>query len=180
MAAVADGLFERDIASLRYQFPYMEKGSRRPDPPAIAQSAVRAAVDAARRHMPDLPMFAGGKSYGGRMSSQAQAETPLPGVRGLVFLGFPLHPANKPSVVRATHLGKISVPMLFLQGTRDALAHRDLMIATVGTLPGPTTLSWFEDADHSFHVPARSETSDAQIMEKLLDTLRDWIDTVLR
>src|SRR5688572_27368778 len=122
MAGIASGLAQRRIATLRFQFPYMEQGSKRPDSPKVAHAAVRAAVQEAAKRLPNLPLFAGGKSFGGRMTSQAQAAEPLAGVRGLVFVGFPLHPAGKPSVERAEHLGQVQVPMLFLQGTRDTLA----------------------------------------------------------
>jgi uncharacterized protein len=127
MAAIADGLFERGVATLRYQFPYMEQGGKRPDPPKLAQATVRAAVAEASRLVPKLPLIAGGKSFGGRMTSQAQADSPLPGVRGLAFLGFPLHAAGRPSEERAAHLFEVKIPMLFLQGTRDALADMPLM-----------------------------------------------------
>ena len=176
MTSVADGLAERGIATLRYDFPYMERGSGRPDSPKIATACVRAAVAAAVEF--DLPLFAGGKSFGGRMTSQAQAETPLPGVRGLVFFGFPLHAARKPSVARATHLAEVRVPMLFLQGARDALAERALIEAEVGKL-GRATLAITEDADHSFHVPKRSGRTDAEVMDALLDTLAAWVGRVL-
>lgn len=152
MAKVADGLATRGIATLRYQFPYMERGSRRPDVPRVAHAAVRAAVVEAARRLPELPLFAGGKSFGGRMTSQAQAVGLLPQVRGLVFLGFPLHPAGKPSDERAAHLFDVDVPMLFLQGTRDELADSALLRALVDRLGARAVLA---DADHSFHVPAR-------------------------
>ena len=179
MAAVAQGLSERGIASLRYQFPYMERGSRRPDAPRLAQATVRAAVAEAARELPGLALFAGGKSFGGRMTSQAQALSPLPGVRGLVFVGFPLHPAGKPSDERATHLSDIAVPMLFLQGTRDELAQLDLLQPVVSRLGSRATLEVFEHADHSFHVPVRSGRKDAQVMEELLDRTSVWIRAVL-
>jgi len=179
MAAVAQGLSERGIASLRYQFPYMERGSRRPDAPRLAHATVRAAVAEAARQLPGLALFAGGKSFGGRMTSQAQALSPLPGVRGLVFVGFPLHPAGKPSDERATHLSDIAVPMLFLQGTRDELAQLDLLQPVVSRLGSRATLEVFEHADHSFHVPVRSGRKDAQVMEELLDRTSVWIRAVL-
>jgi len=179
MAAVAQGLFERGIASLRYQFPYMERGSRRPDAPRLAHAAVRAAVAEAARQLPGLALFAGGKSFGGRMTSQAQAQSPLPDVRGLVFIGFPLHPAGKPSDERAAHLSNVEVPMLFLQGTRDELARLDLLQAAVTELGSRATLALFEHADHSFHVPARSGRSDAQVMDEVLDWIAKWIDEAL-
>ena len=174
MAAVATGLAARGIATLRYQFPYMEQGSRRPDVPPIAHATVRAAVAEAVRRLPGLPLLAGGKSFGGRMTSQAQAEAPLPGVHGLVFFGFPLHPAGKPSDERAGHLSAVDVPMLFLQGARDALADATLLRKVVKRLGARATLHLFDDADHSFHVPARSGRTDAQVMETLLETLAAW------
>ena len=175
MAAVAAGLYERGVATLRYQFVYMEKGSRRPDGPALAQAVVRAAVDEARRRLPGLALFAGGKSFGGRMTSQAQAEAPLPDVRGIAFLGFPLHAANKPSTVRAGHLFDILIPMLFLQGTRDALADPVLIRQIAGELGERATLETFPDADHSFHVPVRSGRTDEQVRAILLDALANWM-----
>jgi predicted alpha/beta-hydrolase family hydrolase len=175
MAAVATGLFERGIATLRYQFPYMEKGSKRPDPPPVAQAAVRAAIASAAQHCPSLKLVAGGKSFGGRMTSQAQAKTPLAGVRGLAFLGFPLHPAGKPSSERGKHLGDVSIPMLFLQGTRDTLAELPLIEAVTAALGSRASLKLFEHADHSFHVPVRSGRNDGEIMAELLDTLAAWI-----
>ncbi len=175
MADFASGLAKRGIATLRYQFPYMERGSRRPDPPTMAHAAVRAAVVEAARTMPDVPLFAGGKSFGGRMTSQAQAAQPLPGVRGLVFVGFPLHPAGKPSASRAEHLAQVHIPMLFLQGSRDALAELDLLRPVVSKLGARTTLEVFEDADHAFHVPARSGRTDAQVMESMLDAASGWM-----
>ena len=175
MAATANGLAERGIATLRYQFPYMEQGSKRPDTPRVAHAAVRAAVIEAARLMPGLPLFAGGKSFGGRMTSQAQAASQLPGVRGLVFLGFPLHPAGKPSNERAKHLFEVRIPMLFLQGTRDALADLQLIQALVAQLGSRATLKLFQDADHSFHVPARTGRKDTEVMADLSAALADWI-----
>jgi predicted alpha/beta-hydrolase family hydrolase len=171
MAAVATGLAARGIATLRYQFPYMERGSRRPDVPRVAHATVRAAVDEAARQLPGLPLLAGGKSFGGRMTSQAQADSALPGVHGLVFLGFPLHPAGKPSDERAAHLSDVAVPMLFLQGTRDELADTNLLQALVKRLGQRATLRLFADADHSFHVPARSGRKDPEVMEEMLDVV---------
>jgi predicted alpha/beta-hydrolase family hydrolase len=179
MAAVAAELASRWIASLRYQFPYMERRAKRPDPPPLAQMTVRAAVAAAARALPDLALIAGGKSFGGRMTSQAQAKAPLPGVRGLAFLGFPLHPANRPSQDRAAHLFDVHIPMLFLQGTRDALAALDQIEPVCKKLGGRATLTLFENADHSFHVPARSGRTDAQIRGEMLDALASWIDRVI-
>jgi predicted alpha/beta-hydrolase family hydrolase len=175
MAAVAAGLSERGMATLRYQFPYMEAGGKRPDPPAVAHAAVRAAVDAARKRFPKLPLFAGGKSFGGRMTSQAQAKTPLDGVHGLVFFGFPLHAAGKPSRERAAHLSDVTIPMLFLQGTRDALADLGELQPVCKALPR-ATLALFEDADHSFHVPARTGRKDAEVMVEMLDSAAEWME----
>ena len=179
MAAVAQGLSERGIASFRYQFPYMERGSRRPDAPRLAHATVRAAVSEAARQLPGLALLAGGKSFGGRMTSQAQALSPLPGVRGLIFLGFPLHPAGKPSDERALHLSDITVPMLFLQGTRDELAQTDLLRGLAERLGSRVTLRLFEHADHSFHVPVRSGRNDSQVMDELLGCMTGWIDAAL-
>jgi uncharacterized protein len=178
MAAVAAGLAERGVASLRYQFPYMERGAKRPDPPKLAQAAVRAAVAEAARLLPGVALFAGGKSFGGRMTSQAQAESPLPGVRGLVFLGFPLHPPGKPSDARGEHLARVQVPMLFLQGSRDDFAGLGLLRPLVERLGGRATLTVFPDADHSFHVPARSGRSDAEVLADIPGVLAGWIAKV--
>ena len=176
MAAVANGLAERRIATLRYQFPYMEQGSRRPDAPRLAHATVRAAVVEASRLVPELVLFAGGKSFGGRMTSQAQAALPLPGVRGLVFLGFPLHPAGRPSDERGKHLFEVQLPMLFLQGTRDDLANLPLLEALCVQLGNRATLKLFQDADHSFHVPARTGRKDSEVRIELLDELADCIN----
>jgi len=178
METFATGLGERGVASLRYQFPYMEKGSRRPDPPAIAQAAVRAAVAEAGRTCPGMPLIAGGKSFGGRMTSQAQAITPLVSVRGLAFLGFPLHPAGKPSSDRAKHLAGVHVPMLFMQGTRDSLAESTLLESVVNSLGPSASLHLVREADHSFHVLARSGRNDREVMKEILDTLSTWIGAV--
>ena len=178
MAAVAQGLADRGIATLRFQFPFMEQGSRRPDPPAVAQAAVRAAVDEAARRLPGVPLFAGGKSFGGRMTSQAQAAAALPSVRGLVFVGFPLHPAGKPSTARAAHLAQVDVPMLFLQGTRDALADLALVQAQASLLGSRATLKVLDGADHAFHVLVRSGRTDAQVREELLDATAAWMLSV--
>jgi predicted alpha/beta-hydrolase family hydrolase len=174
MADFANGLARRGIATLRYQFPFMEQGSKRPDPPQRAHAAVRAAVAEAACRLPRLPLFAGGKSFGGRMTSQAQAASPLPGVRGLVFVGFPLHPAGQPSDERARHLSDVEVPMLFLQGTRDELADVPLLQVLVRQLGERATLKVFDDADHAFHVRARSGHTDAQTMEAMLDAMAAW------
>jgi uncharacterized protein len=179
MAAVATELAERGIATLRYQFPYMEQGGRRPDPPKLAHAAVRAAVAELTHRLPKLPLIAGGKSFGGRMTSQAQAAAPLTGVRGLVFLGFPLHPAGRPSAERGKHLFEVQVPMLFLQGTRDALAALDELKPLCKALGKRATLTLFQDADHSFHVPARTGRKDAQVRSEMLDALAEWIDAVI-
>ena len=175
MAAVAKGLAGRSIATLRYEFPYMQAKSKRPDPPKVAQAAVRAALGEARARMPKLPLFAGGKSFGGRMTSQAQAADPLPGVRGLIFLGFPLHAAGKPSDERAKHLFDVKVPMLFLQGSRDSLADLSLLEPMVKKLGARATLEIFEDADHSFHVPARTGRKDSEVMDDLVERMARWI-----
>jgi hypothetical protein len=180
MADLSAALAERAIATLRFQFPAMERGSRRPDPPAVAQAAVRAAVAEARRLLPALPLAAGGKSFGGRMSSQAQAAAPLPGVRGLAFLGFPLHPAGKPGSERAEHLRKVSLPMLFLQGTRDELADLALLRAALEPLGERATLQLFDDADHSFHVRASSGTDDRAVRGTLADAIAQWLGRLAR
>ena len=179
MTAVAHGLAERGIATLRYQFLYMERGSKRPDPPKLAHAAIRAAVAEAAKRLPKLPLVAGGKSFGGRMTSQAQAATPLPGVLGLAFLGFPLHPAKQPSRERGKHLAEVKIPMLFLQGTRDALASRDELEPLCQELGARASLRLFEDADHSFHVPARSGRKDTEVMSEMLDTFAAWADGVI-
>ena len=175
MASVAAGLAGRGIATLRYQFPYMERGAKRPDAPAIAQGAVRAAVAEAARIVPGLPLFAGGKSFGGRMTSQAQAASPMAEVRGLAFLGFPLHAPGKASDERAVHLFDVRVPMLFLQGSRDNFAELTLLQPLVERLGARALLKVFADADHSFHVPARSGRKDAEVREELLEALGGWI-----
>jgi len=176
MTVIANELATRGIATLRYQFPYMENGSKRPDPPKIAHAAVRAAVGEAGRLLPQLPLVAGGKSFGGRMTSQAQAAAPLANVRGLAFLGFPLHPAKQPSNDRARHLSDVQVPMLFLQGTRDELADLKLVQELAGTLGPRATLELIADADHSFHVRKSSGSTDAQVIGRLADLLAAWID----
>jgi uncharacterized protein len=175
MEQVASGLCDRGIATLRYQFPYMEKASKRPDPPAIAHAAVRAAVEEAARCCSGLALIAGGKSFGGRMTSQAQAIAPLAGVRGLAFLSFPLHPAGKPSDARAKHLSDVDVPMLFVQGTRDKLAELQLLEPAVKRLGTPASLHLVQQADHSFHVLARSGRNDRDAMREVVDTLSAWI-----
>jgi predicted alpha/beta-hydrolase family hydrolase len=179
MAAIAQGLAERGIATLRYQFPYMEQGSRRPDAPKLAHATVRAAVQEASRLIPGIALFAGGKSFGGRMTSQAQAAAPLPNVRGLVFLGFPLHPPGKPSEERAKYLFDVHIPMLFLQGTRDDFAELQLLEPLCEQLGDRATLKLLQDADHSFHVPARSGRKDAEVRAELLDAFAEWIHVVI-
>ena len=178
MAATARGLAQHDVATLRFQFPYMEARGRRPDPPALCHATVRAAVREAGRLAPGLPLFAGGRSFGGRMSSQAQALEPLPGVRGLLFLGFPLHPAGRPSDERARHLDAVRIPMLFVQGTRDALAERTLLEPLVRRLGAQARLELIEHADHSFHVPARCGRDDA-VLAALLHGAALWMETLL-
>jgi uncharacterized protein len=178
MNAVAAELGERGIATLRYQFPYMEGGGKRPDPPALAHATVRAAVAEAARLLPELPLIAGGKSFGGRMTSQAQAAAPLPGVRGLAFVGFPLHPAGRPAQERGKHLFDVQIPMLFLQGTRDALAQPQQLAPLCEALGPRATLKLFEGADHSFHVPARSGRNDAQVRDEMVDALAEWTEAV--
>ena len=175
MAAIAEGLKERGVATLRFQFPYMERGSKRVDSPRVAHAAVRAAVSEARRRAGTLPLFAGGKSFGGRMTSQTQAEAPLEDVRGLVFFGFPLHPAGAPSVERAAHLKDVGMAMLFLQGSNDPLADVSLMRPAVAALGRRATLRLFADADHSFHVPKRSGRTNAAVMGEVLDVAAEWM-----
>src|SRR4029077_8522997 len=175
MGAAAAELARQDIATLRYQFPYMETGARRPDPPQLAHATVRAAVAAALSFVPTLPLIAGGKSFGGRMTSQAQSKDPMQGVRGLVFLGFPLHPAGRPSQDRATHLFDVQIPMLFLQGTRDTLASLDQIEPLCKRLGRRATLKLFVDADHSFHVPARTGRKDAEVLGDVIDAFAAWL-----
>jgi predicted alpha/beta-hydrolase family hydrolase len=179
MTNVAEGLAAREVATLRYQFLYMERATRRPDPPKLAHMVVRAAVAEAGRRWPTLPLVAGGKSYGGRMTSQAQAAAPMPGLRGLAFFGFPLHPAGAPSRERGAHLSDVQVPMLFLQGARDALAHLDQIEPLCSELGPRATLKLFADADHSFHVPAKSGSNDAEMMAKMLDAFAKWTDALV-
>ena len=175
MAAIASGLAERGIATLRYQFPYMERGQKRPDPPPVAHAAVRAAVAEAGRRASGLALFAGGKSFGGRMTSQAQALAPLAAVRGLVFFAFPLHPAGKPSDERAEHLSAVTLPMLFLSGTADALAQLDLLKPVVARLGPRAMLKLVADADHVFHVPAKTGRKDAEVLAEFLDAAAGWM-----
>ncbi|HKD22970.1 MAG TPA: alpha/beta family hydrolase [Rhizomicrobium sp.] len=178
MEAVAEGLVARGIAVLRYNFPYMERGSKRVDPPAIAHKAVRAAVAVGRERSAPLKLFAGGRSFGARMTSQAQASAPLEGVSGLVFFAFPLHPAGTPSDERAAHLDDVRIPMLFLQGTRDTLADLDLLKPTVKSLGKRAKLALAQDADHSFHVPAKTGRKDSEVMAEILDTAAAWMLSV--
>jgi predicted alpha/beta-hydrolase family hydrolase len=174
MEAVAQELAERGVATLRYQFPYMEQGGKRPDPPKVAHAAVRAAVAKAQELLPGITLVAGGKSFGGRMTSQAEALEPT-GLKGLAFFGFPLHPAGAPSDERAAHLCDVRVPMLFLQGTRDALADVTLLKPVVKSLGKRATLHLVADADHSFHVPAKSGRKDAQVRAEILDAFAAWV-----
>ena len=175
MESNAQGLADRGIATLRYQFLYMEKGSKRPDAPKLAHAVVRAAAAEAVRLVPDLPMFAGGRSFGGRMTSQAQADAPIPGIEGLAFVGFPLHPAGKPGIERAEHLARIEVPMLFVSGDRDALAELHLLRPVVASLGRRATLHLVSHADHSFRVAAKSGRTAADAEGEALDTVADWI-----
>jgi uncharacterized protein len=174
MVALAEALARRNIASLRFQFPFMERGSKRVDPPAVAQAAVRAAVSAANARWPGMPLFAGGKSFGGRMTSQAQAEAPLPGVLGVAFVGFPLHPAGEPGTSRAAHLLRVEQPMLFVQGTRDALADLSLLQQVLAPLGPRASLHLEEDADHAFHVRKSSGRHDGQVIESIADAMAAW------
>ncbi len=179
MERIARELSERGLATLRYQFPYMESGGRRPDPPGMLEATVRAAVDTAREALPGLALVAGGKSLGGRMTSNAQARRPLPGVAALTFLGFPLHPAKQPAERRADHLGAVELPMLFLQGTRDALAELDLMTGVCDRLGPRATLHVIDGADHAFEVLKRSGRSEDEVMGELAVTVASWCRTVL-
>src|SRR6059058_4908225 len=174
LESISQRLAEQGIATLRYQFPYMERRSRRPDPPAVAAATVRAAATEAAHIAPDLPLVAGGKSFGGRMTSTAQAEEPLPGVQGLVFLGFPLHPPGKPGDKRAEHLAQVRVPMLFLQGDRDEFADLKLLKPVVKRLGAGATLHLVKGGDHSFHVLKRSGRTDADVMSELVDAIVKW------
>jgi predicted alpha/beta-hydrolase family hydrolase len=174
LQGIAAGLAERAVGTLRYQFPYMEAGGRRPDPPGVLEATVRAAVARAAAAAPGLPLLAGGKSLGGRMTSGAAAKCVLPGVRGLVFLGFPLHAPGKAGVGRAAHLERVQIPMLFLQGTRDALADLDLVKSVTSRLPG-ATLHVVEGGDHSFAVLKRSGRTETEVMGELMDTIVDWM-----
>jgi hypothetical protein len=178
LETIAHALSDRRIATLRFQFPYMELGAKRPDPPKLAQATIRAAVAAARERLPDLPLLAGGKSFGGRMTSQAQAAETLAGVRGLVFLGFPLHAANQPSSTRAQHLDHVHIPMLFLQGTRDALANIELMHELTIRLGSRATLHTLKEADHSFRLPVRAGLTASDVVNELAGKIADWTGTI--
>jgi uncharacterized protein len=180
IVAVCEGLAGCGMATLRYQFPSHEKGSRRPDPPKLCHETIQAAVAAAHELMPTLALFAGGKSFGGRMTSQIQAIAPLPNVRGLCFFGLPLHPPKRPASTRAEHLSLIAIPMLFLQGTRDELADLTLMQGLVARLNAPVTLKVIDHADHSFHVPVRSGTTDSEVMRSMLEDVATWAANVMR
>jgi predicted alpha/beta-hydrolase family hydrolase len=179
MEALATGLFDRQFATFRYQFPYMEDGAKRPDPPGVAQAAVRAAVGEAARLMPGMPLIAGGRSFGGRTTSQAQAAAPLPGVRGLAFFAFPLHPTKQVSGDRGMHLSDVHIPMLFLQGGRDAMADPRKLSELIERLGERATLETLADADHSFHVPARSGKTDRDIMNAALNAAVDWFERLI-
>ena len=178
LTAIADGLEGLGVATLRYQFPYMEKGGQRTDSPPVAHATVRAAVAEAQQRAGNLRLFAGGRSFGGRVTSQAQALDPLPGVVGLIFFAFPLHPAGKPSVTRAEHLSDITIPMLFLSGSKDALADLPLLQETVASLDSRATVDLISDADHAFHVAARSGRKDPEVLASALATAAKWMKTV--
>ena len=179
LESISQRLAEQGIATLRYQFPYMERRARRPDPPAVASAAVREAVVEAARLAPGLPLLAGGKSFGGRMTSTAQAEEPLPGVRGLVFLGFPLHPPGRPDHQRAEHLSRVQIPMLFLQGDRDEFADLQLLRPLVKRLGARAALHLVQDGDHSFHVPKRSGRTDFDVMGELVNAIVEWMTPIV-
>lgn len=180
MTQCAEGLAERGVATLRYNFPYMDAGSKRPDPAPLCHATVRAAVAAAHKRAPKLPLFAGGRSFGARMTSQAQAKAPLEDVRGLLFFAFPLHPAGKPSSERAAHLADVAVPMLFLQGDKDTLASLDLLEPVAASLAPRAELALAAHADHSFHAPAKSGRKDAEVLAEILDAAAAWIDRAIR
>ena len=179
MRVTAEELAALNIATLRFQFPYMERGSKRTDAPAVCHATIRSAVALAARELPKVPMIAGGRSFGGRMTSQAQADQALPGVRGLVFMGFPLHPAGRPETTRAAHLVKVTIPMLFVQGTRDELAKLSLLEPLIDQLRPRATLHRLQDADHSFHVPAKTGRKDPEVRAEALRTMSEWIDSIL-
>jgi len=177
--AVCEGLAVRGMATVRYQFPSIENGSRRPDQPKLCHKTIQAAVAAAHELTPALALFAGGKSFGGRMTSQIQAIEPLPHVRGLCFFGFPLHPPKRPATTRADHLSLVDIPMLFLQGTRDELADLTLMQGVVARLNAPVTFKVIEHADHSFHVPVRTGMTDSEVMRSMLDDVATWAAAIV-
>jgi predicted alpha/beta-hydrolase family hydrolase len=179
METLAAGLSDRHFATLRYQFPYMEEGGRRPDPPRVAHATVRAAIAEAARLMPHVPLIAGGRSFGGRMTSQAQTLSPLPGVRGLVFFAFPLHPPKQISAERGMHLADVQIPMLFLQGSRDAMADPHELAGLIERLGERATLKMLAGADHSFHVLARSGKTDRQVNDEALDALVEWCERLI-
>jgi len=179
LEAMARGLAERGIASFRYEFAYMEERKRRPDPPAVAEERVRTAVLEAARAAPGLPLLAGGKSFGGRMTSGAQAREPLPGVRGIVFFGFPLHPPGRPGTGRADHLDAVRIPLLFLQGTRDDFADLALLEPVCRRLDQRATLHIVEGADHSFRVQKRAGRTDADVLAELVQAVDDWTRMIL-
>jgi len=176
MERAAEALGGHGVATHRFDFPYMKAGKNRPDSPAVAEAAVREAVREAAREAPGLALLAGGKSFGGRMTSQAQAKEPLPGVRGLVFFGFPLHPPGRPGVERAEHLTAVEIPMLFLQGTRDEFASLDLLQGVVQRLGSRATLHLIEEGDHSFKVPKRTGKTERDVLEELATTIEHWAD----
>ena len=177
MTRASEALSVHGIATHRFDFPYMKAGRSRPDSPAVAEAAVRAAVLEAARASPGLPLLAGGKSFGGRMTSQAQAKEPLPGVRGLVFLGFPLHAPGRPGVERAEHLSAVEIPMLFLQGTRDEFASLDLLQGVVKRLGSRATLHLIDEGDHSFKVPKRTGKTERDVLDELATTIQQWADS---
>jgi predicted alpha/beta-hydrolase family hydrolase len=179
LGRMAEALAERGIATLRYQFPYMERKARRPDPPGVATATVRAAALGAGRLAPELPLIAGGKSFGGRMTSTAQAAEPLPGVRGLAFLGFPLHPPGRPAVTRGEHLDAVRVPMLFLQGDRDEFAEPILLRQVLRKLGFRATLHLVHGGDHSFSVPKKSGRTAEDVFAELATTMADWAGGLL-
>ncbi len=178
MENLADALASVGVATFRYQFPYMEQRRRVPDSPVVLMATVASAVRAAAESVPGLPLFAGGKSMGGRMTSQAAAQHPLDGVQGLVFFGFPLHPPNRPGTNRADHLAKVTTPMLFLQGTRDTLADLNLLRPVCARLGSQATLHVIETADHSFHVLKRSGRNDAEVLQELAETVASWAEQI--
>ena len=177
LVAIADGLEGLDVATLRYQFPHMEKGGKRTDSPPVAHSTMRAAVAEAHLRFENLPLFAGGRFFGGRMTSQAQALEPLPGVAGLIFFAFPLHTSGKPSDTRAEHLSDITIPMLFLSGSKDPLAELPLLQEAVASLSPRATFDLTPDADHAFHVPARTGRKDSEVLASARAVASQWMKT---